>query len=63
MEEASVLCHGPPCFLKENYAKRSFKWDHFSKRDNNLKKNKKRPNREHMSCPKIHTIPLNVTLI
>jgi len=28
-----------------------------------LKKNEKRPIREHMSCPKIHTIPLNATLI
>ena len=35
MEEASVLCHGPPCFPKKNYVERFFKWDRFSKRDNN----------------------------
>jgi hypothetical protein len=38
MEEASVLCHEPPCFPKENYAERSFKWDRFPRRDNNLRK-------------------------
>ena len=63
VKEASVLHHGTPRFSMENMPKKSLKRDHSSRRDNNHRKRQKRLIRERLSYPKMHTTPLNATLI
>lgn len=63
VEEASVLHHGPSSFSKKYLLKRFPKWDSSLRRENNPRKNHKRPVSEQITYPKIHITSLNATFI
>lgn len=63
VEEASVLHHRPSSFSKKILLERFPKWDSSLRRENNPRKNQKRPVSERMTYPKIHITPLNATFI